>query len=198
MTANELMMTFSGVPDATWSSANAPVSEPISFSMRSAGLNSLRAAFLVSLRASSVSDGELLTSVGSGPTLSESWASYDPDLGCLKTRQRFLTLNLDGPSMESSVDWPKSGMMCSGNVFPQPSLVRAISGNESGFWLPTPTARDWKDTPGMSKSKGGRNRMDQLPRRIYALEKSRAKSGIINPAFSLWLMGFPPGWLDSN
>jgi hypothetical protein len=89
-------------------------------------------------------------------------------------------------------------MMCSGTLYQLPRLVRAIAGSDSGFWLPTPIARDWKDTPGMAKQAGKRKRTDTLPRAIYDREKSPARSGIVNPAFSLWLMGFPQDWLATN
>jgi hypothetical protein len=83
-------------------------------------------------------------------------------------------------------------------VYPLPRLVLGIAGSDSGFWLPTPIARDWKDTPGMAKQAGERKREDTLPRKIYAREQSPARSGIINPAFSLWLMVYPEGWLKIN
>lgn len=86
--------------------------------------------------------------------------------------------------------------MCNGTAYQLPPLVPDIAEIGSGYWLPTPTARDWKDTPGMAQRSGDRNRTDQLPRRIYALEQSPARGGILNPEFSLWLMGFPAGWLD--
>lgn len=87
-------------------------------------------------------------------------------------------------------------MMCNGTLYRLPPLVQAIDAKDSGFWLCTPIARDWKDTPGMAKQAGKRKREDTLPRKIYAREKSPPRSGIINPAFSLWLMGFPAGWLE--
>jgi hypothetical protein len=89
-------------------------------------------------------------------------------------------------------------MMCNGTLYPLPRLVQAIEGSASGFLLPTPIARDWKDTPGMAKQAGDRKREDTLPRKIYAREQSLARSGIINPAFSLWLMGYPADWLKTN
>lgn len=61
---------------------------------------------------------------------------------------------------------------------------------------PTPSARDWKDTPGMAKSKGKRNRTDQLARRVYAEEGTPAGGGQLNPTFPEWLMGYPFGWSD--
>jgi hypothetical protein len=74
-------------------------------------------------------------------------------------------------------------------------LGGALKKRES-WLLPTPIARDWKDTPGMARQAGERKREDTLPRKIYAREQSPARSGIINPAFSLWLMGYPAGWLE--
>lgn len=57
--------------------------------------------------------------------------------------------------------------------------------------LPTPTTRDYKDTPGMSAS-----RKDGTPRVIFA-DASPAPSGgmKLTPEFLCWLMGFPPNWL---
>lgn len=162
------------------------------------GLMSLLAVCLVNLRASSGSGVELLTNVGSGPTPSELCAAYDPSSGYLKTPQLSLLSNEEGRLTESSVDWPRNGMMSSGKSYPLPPLVRDISAKESGYLLPTPTARDWKDTPGMKREAEGRDRTDQLPRRIYAIENSLPKSGMLNPAFSLWLQGYPAGWLGTN
>jgi len=67
--------------------------------------------------------------------------------------------------------------------------------------LPTPTTRDYKDTPGMSRTaKDGRQRDDQLPRRIYGDESvtsaTASRGGMrLTPEFLSWLMGFPHDWL---
>ena len=172
--------------------------EQTNFLTRSASLTSLSAVCLASLQASSASGSAVRTNDGFGPTQSEYFASYDRNLRCLKTRQQSLALSLDGPSEESSVDWPKAGMMCCGRSYRREPWVLDIAGSASGFLLPTPIARDWKDSPGMKRETDSRDRTDQLPRRIYALENSQARSGIINPALSLWLMGFPAGWLEIN
>ena len=44
--------------------------------------------------------------------------------------------------------------------------VRRTSATDYSGWV-TPTARDWKDTPGMVAQRDGRDRVDQLPRQSY-------------------------------
>tara|TARA_Y100000593_G_C4233922_1_gene298471 strand:- start:342 stop:671 length:330 start_codon:yes stop_codon:yes gene_type:complete len=62
--------------------------------------------------------------------------------------------------------------------------------------FPTPTARDWKDGPGMSLTSTNpdgsvRKRDDLLPRRLFA---EGCTGGQLNPAWVEWLMGWPIGW----
>lgn len=87
----------------------------------------------------------------------------------------------------------KSGMTLSGTLFQLPLLALRTVGKESGS-LPTPAARDYKDTPGMAKQSGKRSRIDQLHRRIYFEEKTPPRGGKVNPEFVEWLMGFPRSW----
>ena len=160
-------------------------------------LLAFRKEILVNLRASLENGWAAPTSDGSGLKPSESFASFDPASACLKTRQRSLALNLDGPSQEYSVKWPESGMMCCGESFQQPPWVRDICENGSASLLPTPTTRDYKDTPGMQTiTEDGRKRLDQLPRMIFADESTAPTGGMkLTPEFQCWLMGYPPSWL---
>jgi hypothetical protein len=65
---------------------------------------------------------------------------------------------------------------------------------------PTPSARDWKDTPGMTALRNGKPRVDQLPRAVFAAEHTPSGGGHLNPTWVEWLMGFPAGWtaLDAS
>jgi hypothetical protein len=68
----------------------------------------------------------------------------------------------------------------------------------------TPSARDWKDTPGMSTTGTNpdgtsRERLDQLPRQIHGAtgikcSAETGKRGALDAQFSRWLMGFPETW----
>jgi len=200
MTANpaQMMMNLCGAPDAKPSLENASASEPMSSRTRMAGLMLLREACRASLQALSGKGVELLTKDGCGRIPSESFASWNPDMQSWKIHGRSSLWKEEARSEESSEPLPTSGMMCNGMLYPLPRLVQAIDAKDSGFWLPTPIARDWKDTPEMAKARGERKREDTLPRKIYAREKSPPKSGIINPAFALWLMGYPDQWLKTN
>jgi len=67
---------------------------------------------------------------------------------------------------------------------------------------PTPSARDWKDSPGMSKEGVNpdgsvRKRDDQLARRVFTQEDTQT-GGLLNPNWVEWLMGWPIGWTDLN
>ena len=46
------------------------------------------------------------------------------------------------------------------------AVVRRTSETDSTGWV-TPAARDWKDTQGMTAQRGGKDRLDQLPRQAF-------------------------------
>jgi len=57
--------------------------------------------------------------------------------------------------------------------------------------LPTPNARDYKDSQNQIKLRpDGKSRTDQLPRRMYA----EGYGGKVNPEWVEWVMGMPIGW----
>lgn len=68
----------------------------------------------------------------------------------------------------------------------------------------TPSARDWKDTPGMSiegvnPDGSTRERLDQLPRQIHGAtgiqcSAEMERRGVLDAQFSRWLMAFPESW----
>ena len=194
-TANPETTAKSGARDATPISETAPVSAPTNSPTPLARLTCLRLASLASLQACSANGVALLTSDGCGRIPSESSANFDPATASLRTRQLSLLSKADEPSTELLVNWPRSGMWDSTTFYPLPPLVQDISANVSSSLLPTVTARDWKDTPGMARQKGDRSRLDQLPRRLFA--DLYATTGYkLNPRWCLWFMGYPTEWLN--
>ena len=108
------------------------------------------------------------------------------------------TYRLDSPA--SSATWKKMVTEQRGEYSQRVKLAHHTKESESISW-PTPTARDWKDTPGMAKTavnKDGskRSRTDQLARAVYSRENTT--NGNLNPEFSEWLMGVPIGWTELN
>lgn len=127
---------------------------------------------------------------GYGLTLLESSGESDRNGLSAKTRQESSRLTGAIDSLRSSKGFPKQGMLSGGKPYQPQPLARVIGGKGSGL-LPTPAARDWKDTPGMSKSKGTRSRTDQLHRKLFFLLETPPSGGKINHQYRLWLMGFP-------
>lgn len=87
--------------------------------------------------------------------------------------------------------------------------------NETGLCLlggwASPSSRDWKDTPGMATEATNpdgshRKRVDQLPRQAQLTSgptsesstAQTAKRGVLDAAFSRWLMGFPEKWDEAS
>lgn len=103
-------------------------------------LTSLRQGCLASLHRISACGVERLTLDGSGHKPSESSGDFDPVSVSLRTRQRSLLSTEDGHSMELFQDWPRSGMICGGTLYPLAPLVQGIAAKGSSSLLPTPVA----------------------------------------------------------
>jgi hypothetical protein len=77
------------------------------------------------------------SAAASGRSLPASLASYDPATSSWRTSQ----LCLDGEAQRFSETLPRSGLMRSGKLYPQPTLVLPTAASASGL-LPTPVAKD--------------------------------------------------------
>lgn len=117
----------------------------------------------------------------------------------LRPSELYKTLHLDTCSWKMSLNyllgttsekssrvWPSAGILFSMQLYQRPQLERITNELEFGSQelLPTPLARDWKDT-GRSGIRDRRQRMDTLPRVL---------GGSVNPDYSEWMMGWPIGW----
>jgi len=78
-----------------------------------------------------------MMTAGSSPKYLTSFARWDRGSSCWRTSQACLFQDLDA-FLEN---WPKSGSMRSGEVFPVPISAQATGENESLSW-PTPVASD--------------------------------------------------------
>ena len=101
-----------------------------------------------------------------------------------------------GDSRNSARHTTKTGAMHAGTT-----LVDAVR-----MW-PTPTAREWKDSPGMSPHRNGKKngRLDSVSRMVFSEaglhdQETSSERGSrpvsLNPDWVDCLMGFPIGWTD--
>lgn len=150
-----------------------------------------------------------------GSNTGASFARYDHNSCSWRTWQSCLVEEWT----RYSERWPRLGMTQSGEAFKLPRLERLIPGTASGL-LPTPAARDWKDTgspaeyrrksptlaalmmlPTPRKSRGytaygNPGYPPSLTQCLTGLD-GPANNGLRpDPAFVEWMMGYPIGWTE--
>ena len=156
------------------------------------------------------------TKAGCGLSICESLTKLDQDLFGGRTRQ-----NSSPKGLQRSFErWPSAGMFADGKLSALTIAGYHTQENEFGFSLPTPTSRDWKDTPGMALArKDGKTRTDRLPMLLFSCVRSagiewkqttptaaqtvKVKGLTVTisgreycPELPEWLMGWPIGWTD--
>jgi len=82
----------------------------------------------------------------------------------------------------------------------QPIQIRLVDQVLNPRLWPTPAARDYKGANGFETTQrkigeGKRAQMGQLPNAVQQ-ELGRPIGGTLNPNWTEWLMGWPPGWTD--
>ena len=101
-----------------------------------------------------VPESSRATGAGSGTSLPESFASYDPDTSSWRTCQ----FSLLGGLESFSEIWPMQGTMQNGAAYQQPPWVRHTSENESSLW---PTARATDGDKGSRTVEGARRELER-------------------------------------
>ena len=151
-----------------------------------------------------------------GPSLRESFASFDRDSLSWKTPQLSLVAGLTS----CSVSWPPAGMMRNGDVSELATSERRTDAIEPLSLLTgrnnTPSSRDLRPspsrgtnaqfgrmwpTPAASDNKGstGRGcRRRQLAEAVALTVQETGPTLYPNPVFVEWLMGFPAGWVTDH
>jgi hypothetical protein len=140
--------------------------EPLTESRGEELLTWFRAGFLArtSAQLNKTQRGLTVAPADCGARWQESSARFDLDSFCWRTAPCLLGEDLP----ESSVILPKQGLMQGGRLLGRTTPDFPTIAKDCGWWA-TPSARDWKDTPGMCrKREGNRHRLDQLPRQVYA------------------------------
>jgi hypothetical protein len=109
------------------------------------------------------------TKAGFGMSICESLTNASPDSFGGKTRPPSRIKD----SAASFERWPSAGMFQDGQLLELQTLDCDTQESDSGLLLPTPTARDWKDTPGMTDvRKDGKTRNDRLPMLLFSIVRS--------------------------
>lgn len=196
------------------------MSEPLTQNLGAELLTWYRAGFLaltlVSRAQCGDAAGSTATKADSGPNTCESSTNASPDSFGGKTRQPSKTKGYQ----ESFDRFPSAGMFHDGQLSELPTLECATHVKDSGSLVPTPTARDWKDTLGMTDTRrDGKTRTDRLPMLLFSIVRSAgitldsttpmdAQTVLVrdlpvmvtgpkySPELPEWIMGWPIGWTD--
>ncbi len=142
-----------------------------------------------------------------GITYIEESKSFSPNMLSWKTLQHTLATDF----RKFSENWPKSGMMRNGHVYPLVILALPTKGKDSFVLLPTPRASDAYgagkhgdggmdlrtvikfenlDKYGLAIQRWAGNFM-AAPNPLYIGPRGGRR---INPDFAEWMMGFPQEW----
>ena len=159
----------------------------------------------------------------------ENWVTEQQRLGLVREKSGRLTGDDGGSFSEFATPTAKGNQLSpsmkkhpgcaalwptpTAQMSPESKESKLKRGNNSGVNLaemvkdwPTPSARDWKDTPGMSSVRpdraGAARKADQLPRAVFNTQTDpdhntkTSRRVYLNPAWVETLMGFPIGWTD--
>jgi len=127
---------------------------------------------------------------GCGQNLQESLMKFELDTHSWKIRPS--SENEDW--IESSPTLPKSGMMRNGVCLEQETAEGRIEGKECGFWA-TPRASKIAASATMKVVANITNPRGNLEEHIWA-RSGKPLSGVVNPQFPEWLMGWPLSWTE--
>ena len=126
-----------------------------------------------------------------GTNSTESFAYYDRDTSSWKTcQQSFLE------DLESFLEtWPRQGITVNGVAF-QHRMLELVTKETGGGLLPTPCARDYKDSgENMNYKKAAEK--GRLPGVIVESRSNKTgKDTYLNPSFVEEMMGYPIGYTD--